>query len=398
MDTPNEIVYLDYAATTPLVPEALNAMSPYFLEKFGNPSSIYGLAQEARSAVDESRQTIAKLIGCRATEIVFTSGGTESDNSAIKGGALALQPLGNHIITSSIEHHAVLHTCHQLESMGFEVTYLPVDQFGLINQDELLEAITPNTIMVSIMLANNEIGTIQDISSISKTVKSKAKEMNQTISVHSDAVQGAGFLEIDVNEMGVDFLSLSAHKAGGPKGIGILYIRRGTPFTPQQMGGGQERERRSGTENVPGIVGASAALSVAFKDRIQASNHCASLGNKLRDGIQKSIPNAHLNGHPVNRLANNVNFSFEGVEGETILLALDMHGICASSGSACSTASLEPSHVLIATGLQPELARAALRMTFSKASTHKEVDYVLSVLPNLVKKLRGMPSLVNGGS
>jgi cysteine desulfurase len=398
MDTPNEIVYLDYAATTPMVPEALKAMIPYFQERFGNPSSIYNLAQEARSAIDESRQTIAKLIGCRSTEIIFTSGGTESDNTALKGGAIALQPLGNHIITSSIEHHAVLHTCHQLEDMGFQVTYLPVDKFGLTDTDELLEAITSNTIMISIMLANNEIGTIQNISDVSKAVKNKAKKMNQTISIHSDAVQGTGFLEIDVDKMGVDFLSLSAHKAGGPKGIGILYIRRGTPFNPQQMGGGQERERRSGTENVPGIVGASTALRVAFEDRASTSKHCALLRNKLITGIQKSIPNAYLNGHPTNRLPNNVNFSFEGIEGEPILLALDMHGICASSGSACSTASLEPSHVLIATGLQPELARGALRMTLSKTSTQKEIDYVLSILPNLVKKLRGMPSLMHSNN
>ncbi len=393
MSSADRLIYMDHSATTPMREEVLHAMLPYFSNSYGNPSSIYTLAQEARKAVDESRETIAKILGARISEIVFTSGGTESDNSALKGTAFALKSLGNHIITSSIEHHAVLHTCHQLEEFGFDVSYVPVDQFGLIDPTDVLDAITDQTILISLMLANNEIGTIQPISEIVQLVKHESLKRNQTIVIHTDAVQAAGLMEVNVRKLGVDLLSLSAHKLYGPKGAGILFIRRGTPFEPQIMGGGQERQRRSGTENVPSIVGMAKALDLAVSEREVLVPNLVRLRDKTLRGIQNKIPRAHLNGHPVKRLPNNVNVSFEDVEGEPILLGLDFSGIYASSGSACSSASLEPSHVLLAIGRVAELAQGSLRITLGRDNSDSDVEQLLEVLPSLVKKLRSMPSL-----
>lgn len=393
MSTSGKIIYMDHAATTPVRREVLEAMLPYFTSNFGNPSSIYTIAQEARKAVDESRETIARCLGGRVSEVVVTSGGTESDNTALKGAAFALRQTGNHIVTTAIEHHAVLHTCHQLEQFGFEVTYLPVDQYGLVDPDDVGRAITDRTVLVSVMLANNEIGTIEPVADISRVVKEEARRRNRTIVFHTDAVQAAGFLELNVRALGADMLSLSAHKFQGPKGVGALYIRRGTPFEPQQMGGGQERQRRSGTENVAGMVGMAEALRLATEERERVSAHCRSLRDKIIAGIEERVERAHLNGHPTLRLPNNVNICFEDVEGEPILLGLDFSGIAASSGSACSSASLEPSHVLLAIGRPADLAQGSLRITLGRDSTEQEVDYLLSVLPGLVSRLRAMPSL-----
>ena len=384
---------MDHAGTTPLDPGALDAMLPYFSQLFGNASSIHALGQEAKKALDESRESIAQILGCRTSEVVFTSGGTESDNAALKGVAEALLQTGNHIITSSIEHHAILHTCQYLENAGFEVSYLPVDRFGRVDPEQVRRAITDRTILVTIMLANNEIGTIQPISEIARAVKEQARALERTIVVHTDAAQASGFLELDVRQLGVDMLSLSGHKFHGPKGVGLLYIRRATPWLPQQLGGSQERERRSGTENVAGIVGMAKALELAATQREYLSAHCTRLRDQIIEGVQRAIPDAHLNGHPTERLPNNVSFSFEQVEGEPILLGLDMASICASSGSACSSGSLEPSHVLLALRQSADLAQDSLRITLGRDNTAEEVDYLLSVLSDLVYRLRQMPSL-----
>ena len=325
--------------------------------------------------------------------MVFTSGGSESDNTALKGAASALKQTGNHIITTSIEHHAVLHTCQYLEDTGFRVTYLPVDRDGLVDTEDVLKAVTDETIFVSVMLANNEIGTIQPVADMARGVKEIAKKLGRTIVFHTDAVQAAGFMDIDVNALGVDMLSLSSHKFYGPKGVGVLYVRRSTPFTPQQFGGAQERQRRAGTENVPGIVGAAVALRLASEERESSSEHCLRLRDSLIQGIQERIERVHLNGHPTLRLPNNVNFSFDGVEGEPILLGLDFAGTAASSGSACTSGALEPSHVLLALGLPADLAQASLRLTLGKDNTQEDVEHVLRVLPELVGRLRAMPSL-----
>ncbi len=387
------MVYMDHAATTPVRPEVMEAMLPYFTHRFGNASSLYTLAQESRRAVDESRESVARVLGCRTSEVVFTSGGSESDNTALKGAALALKQTGNHIITTSIEHHAVLHTCQYLEDTGFRVTYLPVDRDGLVDTEDVLKAVTDETTLVSVMLANNEIGTIQPVADMARGVKEIAKKLGRTIVFHTDAVQAAGFMDIDVNALGVDMLSLSSHKFYGPKGVGVLYVRRSTPFTPQQFGGAQERQRRAGTENVPGIVGAAVALRLASEERESSSEHCLRLRDSLIQGIQERIERVHLNGHPTLRLPNNVNFSFDGVEGEPILLGLDFAGTAASSGSACTSGALEPSHVLLALGLSADLAQASLRLTLGKDNTQEDVEHVLRVLPELVGRLRAMPSL-----
>ena len=355
--------------------------------------TLYTLAQEARKAVDDARETISHLMGARMSEVVFTSGGTESDNAALKGVAFALKHVGNHIITTNIEHHAVMHTCHQLEQFGFEVTYLSVDRDGLISAEEVAAAVTDKTILVSVMMANNEIGTVQPIKEITRLVKEEAKRRRRTITVHTDAVQAAGLLEINVRDLGVDLLSLSAHKFHGPKGVGLLYIRRGTAFEPQSMGGGQERQRRSGTENVPGIVGLAEAYRLACEERDEVAERCLRLRERLLAGLEERIDRVHINGHPTRRLPNNINVSFENVEGEPVLLGLDFAGIWASSGSACSSASLEPSHVLLAIGRSADLAQGSLRITLGRENTEEDVDYVLSVLPGLVEKLRAMPSL-----
>ena len=393
----NGIVYMDHAGTTPLDPRVLEAMMPFFSERFGNPSSIHTIGQEAKRALDESRETVAEVLGCRLSEVVFTSGGTESDNAAILGAVAALRETGNHIITSSTEHHAVLHTCQYLENMGFDVTYLPVDGRGLLDPDDVARAVTDRTIVVSVMYANNEIGTIQPIPEIAAMVKDRAMAMERTIAVHTDAVQAAGYLDLSLRRLGVDMLSLSSHKFYGPKGAGVLCVRRGTPFLPRQLGGGQERERRSGTENIPGIVGTAVALKIVDSEREQVSQHCRYLRDKLVRGIQDQIPRSHLNGHPTLRLPNNVNFSFEDVEGEPVLLGLDMAALAASSGSACSSGSLEPSHVLLALGQSADLARGSLRLTLGRDNTEEDVDYLLSVLVGMVSRLREMPSLSTAG-
>lgn len=389
----NKIIYFDHGATTQMRPEVLDAMLPYMQSSYGNPSSIYTLAQEARKAVDESRESVARILGARISEIMFTSGGTESDNAAIKGAALAMRNLGNHIITTQIEHHAVLHTCQQMEQFGFDVTYLPVDKDGRVSVSDVLNAVRDETILVSVMMANNEIGTIQPVKDIVKAVKDLAKDRNKTVLLHTDAVQAVGALEVNVMNLGVDMLSLSAHKFYGPRGVGALYLKRGTPFEPLMMGGGQERQNRSGTENVAGIVGLAKALTLSEREREELQAGLLSKRDRIISSLQEKVENVTINGHIVNRLANNISVSFHGVEGEPVLLGLDFAGICASSGSACSSASLEPSHVLTAIGHSAELAQGTLRITLGRDNTDADVDYLLDVLPNLIKKLRDMPSL-----
>ena len=387
------LIYMDHAATTPMDSEVLSAMLPYFSDIFANPSSIYALAQESRKVVDDSRQKIASLLGARRSEIMFTSGGTESDNAALRGVASALQSTGKHIITSQIEHHAVLHTCYQLEQLGYEISYLPVDQNGIINPTSVINAIREDTILVSIMMANNEIGTIQPIEQICCLVKDEAKRRGTNIIFHTDAVQAAGFLDFNVKKLGVDLLSLSAHKFYGPKGVGALYIRRGTPFETQLSGGGQERGRRSGTENVAAIVGMAKALEISIENREQTNLHCIKLRDKLIKDVMSNVKEVNLNGDDTLRLPNNVNFSFSGVEGEPLLLGLDFAGICVSSGSACSSGSLEPSHVLTSLGLTDEQAQGSLRITLGRENTVEEVEKIVEVLVGLVAKLRNMPIL-----
>ena len=388
----DRIIYLDHAATTPLRPEALEAMLPYLQDRFGNASSLHTLGQEARKALDEAREAVAHVLDSRASEVVFTSGGTESDNAAIKGAAFALKHTGDHIVTTGIEHHAVLHSCQQLEQFGFETTYVPVDSSGVVEAEAVARAVTDRTVLVSVMLANNEIGAVQPVADIVRLVRERATALGRTILIHTDAVQAAGYLDLSVRTLGVDLLTLSAHKFHGPKGVGVLYVRRGTPLVPLLGGGGQERERRSGTENIPGIVGAATALRLADQEREGTSTHAARLRDRIIAGIRERVPDALLNGDPDRRLPNNVNVSFRGLEAEPVLLGLDMAGICASSGSACSTASLEPSHVLTAIGRSAEVARASLRLTLGSANTDAEVDELLATLPDLVRRLRGMPS------
>ena len=390
------LVYMDHAATTPLRPAVLEDMLPYLKGSFGNPSSLYTLAQEARNAVDRSRRTIARLIGIRSSELTFTSGGTESDNAAIKGGAMAMRHLGRHIITSTIEHHAVLHTCHQMEQFGFKVTYLPVDQDGLVSKSDLLDSVTSETILVSIMMANNEIGTIQPISDLSESIRAISEKEERTILFHTDAVQALGHIPIDLSELkAVHMMSMSSHKFYGPRGVGGLFIRRGTPFEPLMMGGGQERQRRSGTENVSGIVGMASALKFSVEEMEENKNKLLRFKTKIIETLSREMKGVVFNGHPVDRLPNNVSVSFEGVEGEPILLGLDLKGICASSGSACSSASLEPSHVLLAMGSSAEQAQGTLRITLGRDNSEEDVDYLLETLIELVSKLRAMPSLAN---
>ncbi len=389
----NRLIYMDHAATTSVHPKVLEVMLPYFSRIYGNPSSVYGIAQEARKALDEARATVAGVLGCKPAEVVFTSGGTESDNAALKGAAFALKKDGNHIITSAIEHHAVMHTCHYLEQFGFEVTYLPVDRYGLVSADDLEKAIKDKTILVSIMLANNEIGTVEPVADFARLVKAKSRQ--RKIVFHTDAVQGVGALDLDVNKLGVDMLSLSAHKFRGPKGVGVLYMRKGALFMTQQIGGAQESNRRAGTENVPGIVGTAVALKMAADNRESNSRHCQRLRDRLIKGIMSTISDVYLNGHPAQRLPNNASLSFQYVEGESILLHLDFLGISASSGSACTSGSNDPSHVLVAIGLPEELAHGSLRFTVGTDNTDEDVEYVLSVLPGIVQKLREMSPLTS---
>ena len=394
---PHGFIYLDHAGTTPTDPNVVEAMLPYFTERYGNPSSIHTVGQEARFALDEARDRVAAVLNCRSREIVFTGGGTEADNEAIFGVATALQESGKHVVTSSAEHHAVLHACQHLETLGFDVSYLPVDSDGMVQPESVYSAITGKTTLVTIMYANNEIGTVNPIADISQAIKRKAGELGRTVAFHTDAVQAAGFLDLDVKTLGVDLMSLSGHKIYGPKGTGILFIRRTTPFLPMILGGGQERERRAGTENIPGIIGISVALEAANRQRLEHGAHCQALRDRIIDHITTHVPRIRLNGHPSQRLPNNVNFSVEGVEGEPILLGLDMAGIAASSGSACSSGSLEPSHVLLALGQSAEVARGSLRITLGKYNTSEDVDYLLEKLPELIEKLRKLPSIATSG-
>ncbi|MCK9307137.1 MAG: cysteine desulfurase NifS [Methanoculleus sp.] len=383
-------VYMDHAATTPTRPEVVEAMLPYFSERFGNPSSLYALAREAEEAVEEARGRVAAAIGASPEEVFFTSGGTEADNWAVKGVAAANKKKGDHIVTSSIEHHAVLHTCRALEKQGYRVTYLPVDEFGRVDLAAVEEAITDRTVLVSVMAANNEIGTVQPVRAIA------AVAHDHGVPFHTDAVQAIGAFPVDVNEIGADLLAISAHKFGGPKGAGALYVRRRTRVGTFMDGGAQERGRRAGTENVPGIVGLGKAIDLAVAGMARNAARLAAMRDRLIRGILETIPATRLNGHPVERLPNNVNVAFRYVEGESILLMLDAHGVAASTGSACTSASLEPSHVLTACGLPPEHAHGSLRLTLGYANTEEDVDYVLSVLPGVIKRLRGMSPLREG--
>lgn len=377
-------IYLDHAATTPVDPAVADAMLPYLTLRFGNPSSIYAAGREARAALDQSRGILAKILNCQAREIIFTSGGTESDNLAIKGVAWwnRLHGRGNHIITTAIEHHAVLHSVEFLEKLGFEATYVRPRANGIVRPEDIAAAIRDDTILISVMYANNEVGTIQPIREIGTLAHERG------ITFHTDAVQAGGILPIDVEDLGVDMLSLSAHKFYAPKGVGLLYVRRETPILWQQSGGAQENNRRAGTENVAAIVGMTVALREAYRQRDGRYEHLLALRERLLDGILERIPGTHLNGDRNERLPNNVNVSFAGVEGETILLNLDMHGIAASSGSACTTGSTEPSHVLTAIGLSPSLANGSVRLTLGKDNTPAHVDRAIDVLAETVTRLR----------
>lgn len=367
--------------------EVLDAMIPYFSENYGNPSSLYSIAQIARDAVDESRENVSNILNCRPSEIIFTSGGTESDNMAIIGVAKALKDTGNHLITTKIEHHAVIHAMEELESTGYKVSYLNVDEEGFINLEELESKINSNTSLISIMLANNETGTIQNLSEISKIAKNKAKEFEREIYIHTDAVQAAGKLDLDVKELGVDMMSLSGHKIKGPKGVGCLYIKKGIPIAPIILGGGQERQRRSGTENVPGIVGFSKALVLADNEKNTFNSHCKKLVEELRLNL-KNIKYEYTIVTPTkNSLSNILNICFKGFEGEPILIGLDMDGIFASSGSACSSASLEPSHVLISMGIDPKLAIGSIRFSFSMENTLDEIQFLTNSLESVLSEL-----------
>lgn len=383
----SKYIYLDNAATTKTCKEAVDAMLPYFTEYYGNPSTIYSLGQECKKAVTEAREIIAESLGAKDNEIYFTAGGSESDNWALKATALAYANKGKHIITSKIEHHAILHTCEFLETQGYEVTYLDVDQYGIIDMEQLKRSIRPDTILISVMYANNEIGTIQPIKEIGELAHANG------ILFHTDAVQAYAHEKIDVDECHIDMLSASGHKLNGPKGIGFLYIRKGVKIRSFVHGGAQERSRRAGTENVPGIVGLGAAVKRSFGMLEEKAEKESALRDYLIDRIGSEIPYCFLNGHPTKRLSNNVNFSFEFIEGESMLIMLDMEGICASSGSACTSGSLDPSHVLLAIGLPHEKAHGSLRLTVSEENTMEEMDKVVDSLKRIVEKMRSMSPL-----
>ncbi|MBH1940141.1 cysteine desulfurase NifS [Mobilitalea sibirica] len=380
-------IYLDNAATTRTRPEVVDAMLPYFTEKFGNPSSVYEFASQNKKAVDEARGTIAKALGADITEVYFTGGGTEADNWAIKATAEAYKAKGNHIITTKIEHHAVLHTCEYLEKNGYEVTYLDVDEYGIVKLDQLEKAIKPTTILITIMFANNEIGTIQPIKEIGEIAK------RNKILFHTDAVQAFAQVDINVNDMGIDMLSASAHKLNGPKGIGFLYIKKGVKIRSLIHGGAQERQRRAGTENVPGVVGFGKAVEIAMATMEDRAKKEIELRDYLIKRVLAEVPYTRLNGDRVKRLPNNANFSFQFIEGESLLIMLDMNHICASSGSACTSGSLDPSHVLLAIGLPHEIAHGSLRLTLSEDNTVEEIDYTVEKIKEIVDKLRKMSPL-----
>ncbi len=382
----DKTIYMDNSATTPVRKEVVEEMVPYLTENFGNPSSIYEIGKISKHAIDNARKKIADALGTEENEIYFTSGGTESDNWAIKGVAFAKKEKGRHIITSSTEHHAVLHTCAWLEGQGFEITYLPVDKYGMVSPDELKNAIRDDTILISIMLANNEIGTIQPVEEIGKIAKERK------IYFHTDAVQAIGHVPIDVNKMNIDLLSLSGHKFGGPKGCGALYIRKGTKIENLLHGGAQERKRRAGTENVPAIVGLGKAIELATAEIEESNKNLLELRERLIKGLL-NISKTHLNGHPTKRLVNNVNITFEYIEGESLLLLLNAKGIFASTGSACNSSSLEPSHVLTACGVPHEIVHGSLRLSLGSMNSEKDVDRVLEILPDIVQRLRNMSPL-----
>jgi cysteine desulfurase len=389
-----DTIYLDYAATTPLHPDVLEAMLPYLKDEFGNPSATYALASHAADAIDNARETVAQRLGCAPNEVTFTSGGTESINTAIKGVAFAQQlaRAGNQIVTSAIEHHAVLHSCQYLEKFGFDVEHLSVDEDGLVSPVDAASAVRDSTVLVSIMFANNEVGVIQPLADISAAIR----ERGRRVPIHTDAVQAPNALSLRVDDLGVDLLSLSSHKFGGPKGAGVLYLRRGTPFLAQQSGGGQERQRRAGTENVAGIVGTAKALELAQAERETYARTCAELSSHLLTGIRAAIPDAELNGHPEKRLPNNVNVSFTDADARIMLERLDKAGFAASAGSACNEDTIEPSHVLLAMDVPLSRAAGTLRFTVGRTSTRDEVDRLLAVLPGIVEQSRTAPATAAG--
>lgn len=383
-------IYLDNAATTKLAPEALEAMMPYMTEIYGNPSSPHYFGQQVAAALDKARQQVAGAINAEPGEIIFMSGGTEADNTAIRGIAERYAKKGRHIITTAVEHHAVLHTCKLLERHGYEVTYLPVDEYGMVTVDQVREAMRDDTILVTVMFANNEVGTIMPIPEIGALCRERK------VFFHTDAVQAVGHLPIDVKAMNIDMLSMSGHKFHGPKGVGALYVRKGIVLPPLIEGGAQERNRRAGTENVPGIVGMGRAIELACDGLLEKGEKMKLLRDKLIRELPLRIPEIKLNGHPTMRLPNNVNYSIKYIEGESILLMLDLKGIAASSGSACTSGSLDPSHVLLAMGLTHEVAHGSVRMTLSDETTEEDIDYVLEVLPQIAERLRGMSPLYKG--
>lgn len=383
-------VYLDNAATTALSPKVLEQMMPYLTAIYGNPSSPHSFGQEARKGVEHARDQVAKALNALPEEIIFTGCGTESDNTVLFGVAERYAKKGNHIITTNVEHHAILHTCEALEKRGIEVTYLPVDENGMVTAEQVADAITDKTILVSIMFANNEVGTIMPIAEIGKVCRERG------VLFHTDAVQAVGHVPIDVKAMNIDLLSLSAHKFHGPKGVGALYMKKGVRLPAYVMGGAQERNRRAGTENVAGIVGLGAAIELATENLVESAARMTKLRDKLIAGIAARIPEVKLNGHPTLRLPNNVNYSIKYIEGESILLMLDMNGIAASSGSACTSGSLDPSHVLLALGLTHEVAHGSVRLTLSDETTEEDIDYVLDVLPKVAERLRAMSPLYHG--
>lgn len=380
-------VYLDYAATTPTDPEVIKAMQPYFFDKFGNPSSIHAFGQEAKKAIEDSREKVASFLGAKPEEIIFTSGGTESNNSAVEGVAYALEGKGNHIITSVIEHHAITEPCKFLEKKGFEVTYVGVDKNGLVSPEDVKKAITAKTILISVMHANNEIGVIEPIAEIGRISREKG------IYFHTDAVQTVGHIPVNVDGLNIDLLSLSAHKFYGPKGVGVLYIRKGTRIERFLHGGDQEKGRRASTHNTPAIVGLGKAVELCQNKMEEEARFQISLRDKIIKQITDKIPEVYLNGHPKIRLPNNVNFSIRYIEGESIILNLDMLGIAVSTGSACTSTSLEPSHVLLAIGLSHEIAHGSVRITMGRWTQEEEINYLLEHLPNIVEKLRAMSPL-----
>lgn len=383
-------VYLDNAATTALSPRVLEAMLPYFTQYYGNPSSVHAFGREAKQGLDKARDQVAKALHCDPSEVIFTGCGTESDNTVLLGVAQRYGNKGKHIITTNVEHHAILHTCEYLEKQGYSVTYLPVDQDGLVTAEQVAAAIRPDTILVSIMFANNEVGTIMPIQEIGAVCKEKG------VLFHTDAVQAVGHIPVDVQAMHIDMLSLSAHKFHGPKGVGALYCRKGIRLPSYIMGGAQEKGRRAGTENVAGIVGLGAAIELATEQLEENRAKMTALRDRLMTGIQARISEVKLNGHPTNRLPNNVNFSFKYIEGESILLMLDMNGIAASSGSACTSGSLDPSHVLLALGLPHEIAHGSVRLTLGDETTEEDIDYTIDVLEKTVARLRAMSPLYKG--